>query len=51
MSRRDNMSTYLKTGMEKVFVDNEKKLLSADGEKIIQLHFTRLKLKCKNVLG
>ncbi len=31
------MSTYLKTGMEKVFVDNEKKILSAaDGEKIIQ---------------
>jgi predicted TIM-barrel enzyme len=26
MDRRDNMSTYLKTGMEKVFVDNEKKL-------------------------
>jgi hypothetical protein len=30
MDRRDTMSTYLKTGMEKVFVDNEKRLLSAE---------------------
>ncbi len=27
MDQRDNMSTYLKTGMEKEFVDNDKKKL------------------------
>ncbi len=45
MDRRDNMSTYLQTGMEKVFVGNEKKLLSADGEKKIiqQLYYAETK--------
>ncbi len=37
MDRRDNMSTYLQTGMEKVFVGNEKKtVISRWRKKIIQ---------------